>query len=93
MKSFRHSSNNKVVRKPDGWDDRGGHLDLPAIDVTQGKLYGMDLFVTWWKPTHDELACLVRGGLVQLTCIGGMPPVNVSASDEDTQPSGIVLPH
>ena len=88
MKPTKHPSNNKVARKPDGWDDRGGQLELPAIDITQGKLAGRDVFVSWWKPTDDELACLVRGGLVQLTCIGGQPPVNISAADE----SRILLP-
>ncbi len=88
MTPTRHPSNNKVVRKPEGWDDHGGKLELPAIDITQGKLYGRDIFVSFWKPTPDELSCLLGGGMVQLTCIGGQPAVNVSASDLD---GGLVL--
>ncbi|MBT2326122.1 hypothetical protein J7E62_27720 [Variovorax paradoxus] len=93
MTPKKHPSNNKIVRKPEGWDDQGGKLELPAIDITQGRLYGRDVFVSWWKPTEDELMCLIRGGHVQLCCIGGQPAVNISAVDENGTTSGLILPH
>ena len=91
MKPARHKTNNKIVRKPDGWDDKGGQLELPAIDVTQGKLCGVNVFVSWWKPTEDELMCLLRGGMVQLSCIGGQPPVNLGVCEENGEAPGIIL--
>lgn len=74
------------------WDDRGGVLKLEAIDVTEGSLHGVPLFVSWWKPTEDDLMCLLRGGQVQLTCIGGQPAVNLSTVDEQGQVHSILLP-
>jgi hypothetical protein len=92
MKPKRHPSNNRIVGAPANWDDRGGKLELPAIDVTQGKISGIDVFVSFWKPTEEELGCLLRGGQVQLTCIGGQPAVNLSVADESGHPN-IVLPN
>jgi hypothetical protein len=92
MTPRKHPSNNLVVRKPMGWDDRGGVLELPAIDVTQGTLHGVKVFMSRWKPSPDELICLMRGGEVQLTCIGGQPAVNVSAVDETGVVTQMMLP-
>ena len=92
MTPRKHPSNNRIVRKPDGWDDRGGVLELPAIDVTQGTLHGVKVSLSWWKPTEDELMCLLRGGQVQLSCIGGQPPVNITAVDENGGGLGLLLP-
>lgn len=86
MNLQKHASNNVTVTPPSNWDDRQGELRLPALYATRGKVRGVDVFVSWWKPTEDELMCLLRGGSVQLTCIGGQPAVNVSAADELAAP-------
>ena len=94
MDNQRHPSSNRRVRPPNHWDDRGGVLRLEPIDATAGKVSGVEVFVTFWKPTADELACLVRGGMVQLTCLGGQPAVNLSTVGEvagDSLP-GLLLP-
>jgi hypothetical protein len=91
MKNIRHHTSNKRAVPPKNWDDRGGDLQLEAIDVTEGSLHGVPLFVSWWKPTEDDLMCLLRGGQVQLTCIGGQPPVNLTAVDELEQGPRILL--
>lgn len=93
MDNKRHPSSNRRVRPPDDWDDRGGQLQLPAIDVTEGGIHGVKVFVSWWKPTEDELMCLLRGGQVQLCCIGGQPAVNLSAVDENGTTAGLILPN
>lgn len=93
MDPTKHPSNNKVVRAPADWDDRGGQLRLPAIDVTQGQIHGKTMFLSWWKPTKDELMCLIRGGHVQLACIGGQPAVSLTAVDEGGTSNGLILPH
>lgn len=88
----RHHSNNVTVRPPKGWDDRGGQLELPAIHATQLAVAGVKVFVTHWRPSPDELACLLRDGRIQLSCVGGQPPVNISAVGS---PDGmqIILPN
>jgi len=91
MKPKKHPSNNRTFVPPANWDDRGGQLELPVMDATQGKIYGVDVFVTWWKPTEEELACLLRGGEVQLTCIGGQPALNISAVGSADGHPGIML--
>jgi hypothetical protein len=37
--------------------------------------------------------CLIRGGHVQLACIGGQPPVSLCAVDENGASDGLILPH
>lgn len=77
-----HPSNNTLVQQPAGWDDRGGVLELPAIRATMGRVAGVRVFVTRWKPTAEEISRLLLGHEVQLTCIGGQPPVNLSVAGE-----------
>lgn len=79
MTPERHPSNNVMARPPVGWDDRGGRLQLPALHATEGRVSGVPVFVSFWKPTEDEIGCLLRGGVVQLSCVGGQPAVNISA--------------
>lgn len=79
MTPIKHSSNNVMLRPPASWDDRGGKLRLPVLHGTQGKLYDETVVVTFWEPSKEELAMLLAGGRVQLTCIGGHPACNVSA--------------
>jgi hypothetical protein len=93
MKNVKHSTSNKRAIPPKNWDDRGGALQLEAIDVTQGSLHGVDVFVSWWKPTEDDLMCLLRGGQVQLTCVGGQPAVSLCGVEEQGQVPRILLPH
>jgi hypothetical protein len=93
MKPKKHPSNNRLYGPPPNWDDRGGKLELPAMDATCGKVYGVDVSVTWWQPTAEELAILIRGGQVQVSCIGGQPAMNITAVDETHSRPGFVLPN
>lgn len=49
---------------------------IPAhwAEITQGSCDGVEVVITAWKPSPDELAELNRGGLVYFSCIGGLPP-------------------
>lgn len=76
MNNYRHPSNNCTIVPPDGWNDTHA-LRLLPITATEGKAAGTRMFVSWWKPTPDELSVLLRGGLVQLACVGGQPAVRV----------------
>ena len=95
MENKRHSSSNRRVVPPSDWDDRGGVLRLTPIDATCGKVAGVDVFVTMWQPNEHELACLLRGGLVQLTCVGGQPAMNITAVGEMAGEAtrGLILPN
>jgi hypothetical protein len=79
MTPEKHPQQNTLCRPPAEWDDRGGQLPLPALYAMQGKVGGVKVFVTRWKPTPDELSMLLAGGQVQLSCVGGQPACNVSA--------------
>lgn len=94
MTPIKHQSNNTLCQPPAGWDDRGGQLRLPALHVTQGKLEGVKMFVTFWEPTAEELSMLLAGGKIQLTCVGGQPSCNVSAiPPNDLERSRLILPN
>lgn len=92
MNPVKHDSNNVTAAPPKGWDDRGGVLRLPVLHATRGTISGVPVFVSWWKPTQEELAMLLAGGSVQLSCIGGQPACNVSAVEPHTAPS-LLLPN
>jgi hypothetical protein len=90
----KHPSNNVMVRPPANWDDRGGQLRLPALHATKGKIGNVPVMVTYWEPTREELAMLLAGGKLQLTCLGGQPACNVSIlPPNEVQSSNILLPH
>jgi hypothetical protein len=92
MNPSKHSSNNVTAAPPANWDDRGGKLRLPVLHVTKGDVSGVPVFVSFWKPTTDELSILLSGGMVQLSCVGGQPACNVSAVPEESGPA-ILLPN
>lgn len=48
---------------------------IPAyLGEAQGSLDGLQLAVVAWEPTPEELETIKNGGLIYLTCIGGLPP-------------------
>ena len=94
MNPVKHPNQNTMCHPPAGWDDRGGQLKLPALYAMQGKVAGVNVFVTRWKPTATELAMLLEGGEIEMTCIGGQPACNLSAvPPNELQGSRILLPH
>jgi hypothetical protein len=94
MTPIKHPSNNITCAPPASWDDRGGKLRLPVLHGTQGKLEDVTVIVTFWEPSADELAMLLAGGKVQLTCIGGHPACNVSAiAPNQFQETRLILPN
>jgi len=94
MTPIKHQSNNVFVGPPKSWDDRGGRLRLPALHVTQGTVSGVKVMVSYWEPSPDEVAMLLAGGKLQLTCLGGQPACNVSVlPPNESQGGGIALPN
>lgn len=94
MTPIKHQSNNTLVTPPKSWDDRGGQLRLPALHATQGKVSGITVMITYWEPSPDDVAMLLAGGKLQLTCLGGQPACNVSVlPPNESERSGIVLPN
>lgn len=51
-------------------------LTIPAYQgiVTGGSVDGSPIVVVAWKPSPQELADLVAGKPIFLSCIGGLPP-------------------
>lgn len=93
MNPIKHGSSNIMVSVPANWDDRGGKLRIPALPATRGKVSGFPVVVTYWEPTAEEIAILLAGGTVQLTCLGGQPACNISAIPPNEQGLSILLPN
>lgn len=94
MTPIKHPSNNVTCTPPKNWDDRAGQLRLPVIHATKGSISGVTAMITWWEPTKEEIAMLLAGGRIQLTCIGGQPACNVSAvPPNELEASNILLPN
>lgn len=73
MRPTQHSSNNRVLGAPAGWDQQ--ELPCSAIALTDAVVDGMPCVRTFWRPTAEELAELNAGVLVALSLIGrAMPP-------------------
>lgn len=49
---------------------------LPAFQgtVEGGSMDGSTIVVVAWKPAAEELEVLNQGGVIYLSCIGGLPP-------------------
>ena len=91
MKNIRHPSNNTTVEPPKNWERKhGAKLPLRPLMATGGTTDGVNVLVTWWEPTPDELAVLLRGGKIQLACIGGMPGVKLEVVEEIGAPAVMV---
>lgn len=81
MNPTQHPSNNKVFGAPEGWDQQT--MPCQALPVTVQLVDDQPCIVSYWRPTADELAQLVAGGLVGLHIYGrGMPPVWVQAEPD-----------
>lgn len=55
---------------------------IPAYlgQAVGGSCDGVSVVVVAWKPDLEELACLVAGGVIYLTCLGGLPPHYLSTN-------------
>ena len=93
MTPIKHPSNNIMCRPPANWDDQGGAMQLPAMYATMGEIKGTKVVLTYWEPTAEEVAMLLAGGRVQLTCLGGQPACNLSVlPPNEIDSSNILLP-
>ena len=73
MRPTQHSSNNRVLGAPAGWDQ--SELPCGAIAVTDVIADGVPCVLTFWRPSAEELAQLNAGGLISLSIVGRtMPP-------------------
>lgn len=65
---------------PDDWDAQNdgpcGVLSVRTEPYGRFKSYN-----STWKPDAEELAQLMRGGVIELCCIGVQPPVAMSVVD------------
>lgn len=74
MNPTQHSSNNRVLGAPPGWDQQT--TPVSALAVTDTRFNGTPGVASFWRPSAEELAALNAGGLVMLNVIGTtMPPV------------------
>lgn len=67
---------NAVFKAPDDMDQSQVH-SIPAFKGTiphGSNLDGADFVVVAWRPDAEDLKRLLEGGMVYLTCLGGLPP-------------------
>lgn len=65
MRYVQHKSNNRVLGAPAGWDQK--ELPCGALPITDTVVEGKPAFMSYWKPSAEELKVLNRGGLI---CLG-----------------------
>lgn len=76
MRPTQHSSNNRVLGAPAGWDQ--GELPCGALAITDAVQAGVPSVVSFWRPDAEELAALNAGGLIYLSVVGRtMPPMSL----------------
>lgn len=51
--------------------------------VSGGSVDGALQMIVAWKPTAEEIAHLSSGGLVYLSCLGGLPPHFITTTFEE----------
>src|SRR5258708_5690937 len=81
MRPTKTRDANKTFTKPKGWIDEidGGCGDLEVrIEPFGARLVD---FISTWKPSAEDLAHLNRGGVIELSVIGGQPPVALTVVD------------
>jgi hypothetical protein len=76
MRPTQHSSNNRVLGAPPGWDQ--GELPCGALAITDAVQGDVPCVISFWRPDAEELAALNAGGLVYLSVVGRtMPPMGL----------------
>lgn len=68
-----------VLGAPAGWNQTEP-IKCGGLPIARRVVEGMPAMQSYWKPSADELSCLVNGGHVRLTVYGtGHPPVWLDA--------------
>lgn len=75
-------ANTNIGAPKDGELDGSQCSSIPGFvgETKGGTLDGSHIIVVAWKPSPEELAELVAGGAVYLTCFGGIPPHTLQTS-------------
>lgn len=80
MNKIQHRSNNGVLGAPGGWNQ--GELPVGALPITRSEVGGVEVVISYWKPTTEELAQLNAGHAVALYVVGKtMPPVQLAVEE------------
>lgn len=76
MRFVQHPSNNRVLGAPKGWDQDKN--ECGALPITDMKVEGEPVMVSYWQPDADDLRKLAAGGKIMLYVWGQVhPPVAV----------------
>ncbi len=78
MIPYHFIGQSRVLEAPDGYDHQknGECVGLPVRFERLGDYLTSK---SVWKPTPEQLAVLNEGGAIELTVIGGQPPVMLDA--------------
>lgn len=85
MKAEPFAGANTFLGAPDGWDAEQ-HGPCEGIPVYIGR----GLAISVWRPTQEEIALLVGGGVLTMTVVGSsMQPVKLDVMHTDTLTQGM----
>lgn len=78
----------RLLGAPEGWRQSGpGAIQCGFLPVQEVELGEHHAFVSYWKPTAEEIARLHRGEAICLTVIGrGHPPVCITVDNVKEKP-------
>lgn len=74
MRSVKPNGANRNFQPPKSWNE-SDHGRCDDLQVRVGEYRGLVECSSAWKPDADELAMLLRGGVVELSIIGAQPPI------------------
>ena len=76
MRFVQHPSNNRVLGAPKNWNQ--DQLECGALPVTDMRIEGQPVMVSFWSPDADDLRKLAAGGKIMLYVYGtAHPPVAI----------------
>lgn len=83
MNPVQHSSNNDVLRPPEGMSRE----ECRPLPITRVKFNnGMPAVWSFWQPNDEERAAIARGASVRLSTMGMThPPVHIGVDGVEEQ--------
>ncbi len=71
-------SNVRYGPPPGMTEEQVATMDAFLGERLGGPIDGSTVVIVAWKPSPEDLVLLNEGGLIYLTCIGGLPPHSLS---------------
>ena len=94
MNHTRTRDMTRTLGPPKGWNEEADGV-CDTIEVRMEPHGRFLRCISTWKPTLSEIAHIVKGGVIELSVLGVMPPVRLDvvdpATDEPTRQTHITI--